>query len=157
MNLSAFFCKKKKKKNIKNILGGLQPPQNRPDDTTASRPPSILLSPLLHLYSSLSSFVLAPSLARPCGRAFEGSISNTSKGFLAACSSSSIYAHSVFLLYMPCLFIHAHPYICSLLFRANILLLSVRNHSLRRCSIPHYTIQWSERTAPSVLGTQCVF
>ncbi len=112
---------------------------------------SIRLSPSLRPHAALFSFVLAASLAHPCGRAFEGSISDTSKGFLAlaACFSCSLYA-CVFLLYNLCIFILVRPYVWSLLFKANIFLLSVcwKRFPRRRQSIHFSTIQGSRCTNP---------
>lgn len=98
---------------------------------SSSLHPSFPLTLPLHLLYTpvLYTPPLFSSLAHPCGCAFEGSISNTSKGFLAvaACFSLFVYMHIYALpLYNPCTFILALPYMRSLLFGANILLLSVR-------------------------------
>lgn len=108
-------------------------------------PPSLLLSPSLHLSSSPFSFVLAASLARPCGRAFEGSISNTSKGFLSG--SWLFQPLCICTCVCFCCTIHASllacPYIWCLLFS----LLSVRWKLLPRGQDPSFPQQYGGQDA----------
>lgn len=111
------------------------------------------------VYSTLSSFVLIASLAHPCGRAFEGSVSNTSKGFLAGAACFSFFVYARVCFYST---IQVPSYLASLICgacyweRTVSCYLFVGSYSPEEVIISLSTIQGSECTNPSAQYPLCI-
>lgn len=130
---------------------------------SSSLHPSFPLTLPLHLLYTpvLYTPPLFSSLAHPCGCAFEGSISNTSKGFLAVAACFSLFVYICTCMRYRST-IHVPSYLPSLICgacyseRTLSCYLFVGSYSPEEAIIPLSTIQGSECTNPSAQCPLCI-